>query len=177
MPGVTGGSPKAIESQERVRKMRAALEARLRKEPYREIAERLGVSIDTVRVWVKEMTQTMLPQEDIEELRAQDVNSLDEMERRTETMIEMATYEGAKRREEGASTVGIIEQIQRLQAHKLDIQKRRAALLGMDTPVKVQHAVTVRTEFDAEVESLVSDLLGGGKVLTDPEMVDVGEDV
>ncbi len=172
----TPDSAKGVELLETVRKKRAALEARLRKVPYRVIADDLDVSVATVRFWVKEMTQTYLPQEDIEELRAQEANSYDESERRIQTMMEMVAREGQRREAEGLSIDAQVERMQQLENTLTNVRKQRALLLGLNTPVQVKHNVTVRTEFDAEVESLVSDLLGGGNVMTDPELVDVGEE-
>lgn len=165
-----------LEALEVVRKKRACLEGRLRKESYASLSDRLGVSVPTVRVWVKEMTQTMLPQEEIEELRAQEAAGYDRSEALTNTIIEMAMREGAQREREGLSTLVIQDQLAKLNQQLNDIRKARALLLGMNVPAKVEHKVTVRTEFDAEVESLVADLLGGGMVLTQPDFVDVGDD-
>ena len=168
--------PKAIELLETVRKKRAVLEARLRKEPHHKIADRMGISVYTVRLWLKEMTQTMLPQDEIEELRAQEAAGIDALEQRANDMLDMLLKEGASREAEGLSNLVIVEQLQRVQEHVIVLKKRRAMLLGLDTPVTVKHNITVRTEFDAEVEALVSDLLGGGNVMSAPDQVDVGSD-
>lgn len=168
---------KQLELLETVRKKRAALEARLRKESYRAIADKLDVSVGTVRTWVKEMTQTYLPQEDIEELRAQEAASIDESEQNAVWAIDMLKREGARRELNEESVAGILDQIARWQEHIVNLRKQRALLLGLNTPVQVKHNVTVRTEFDAEVESLVSDLLGGGNVMSAPDVVDTGSEV
>lgn len=173
------GSPndaKQIELLETVRKKRAALEARLRKESYRSISDRLGVSVGTVRVWVKEMTQTMLPPEECEELRAQEANSLDESESRILAMIQMSAKAAAARDEEGLPFGHQLELMARLEDQLDKVRKQRAMLLGLNTPVQVKHNITVRTEFDAEVEALTSELLGGGNVMSTPDMVDTGEE-
>lgn len=168
---------KQLELLETVRKKRAALEARLRKESYRSIADRLGVSVGTVRTWVKEMTQTMLPQEEVEELRAQEAASLDASEARITMLMEMVAEEAANRKQEGMSVDPQVERMQQLETSLNNVRKQRALLLGLNTPVAVKHNITVRTEFDAEVEALTADLLGGGNVMSTPDMVDVGEDV
>lgn len=167
---------KQLELLETVRKKRAALEARLRKEPYRVIADRLGVSIGTVRTWVKEMTQTYLPVEECEELRQQEANSLDESESRILKMMEMVAKEAADRMAEHVPIGQHVDRMASLETQLASVRKQRALLLGLNVPVKVNHNITVRTEFDAEVEALCSDLLGGGNVMSAPDMVDVGED-
>ena len=169
-------SPKQIELLETVRKKRAALEARLRKESYRSIADRLDVTVGTVRVWVREMTQTMLPQDEVEELRAQEAAGYDESEARTLYLIELTAKEAQQRSDESLSTQTQVEMIAKLNDQLTSIRKQRAMLLGLNVPVQVKHNITVRTEFDAEVEALVSDLLGGGNVMTAPDMIDVGEE-
>jgi hypothetical protein len=166
---------RAIELLETVRKKRTALERRLKKVSYRAIADELGVSIGTVRMWVKEMTVTMLPQEEIEELRAQDAAGYDESEQRTLWMMELTAKDADALTAEGKPTDRQVELLAKLNDQLIHIRKQRAMLLGMNAPVKVEHKHTVRTEFDAEVESLVTDLLGGGKVLSQPDQVDVGD--
>lgn len=169
-------SPKAIELLETARKKRAVLEARLRKESLRSISDRMGVSVGTVRVWIKEMTQTYLPLEEETELRAQEAAGIDALEANAYTMLDWLMREGARREQNQESTTGIVDQMQRVQEHITNLKKRRAALLGLDTPVKIKHQVTVRTEFDAEVEELTSWLTGGGNLLTGPDEVDLGAD-
>lgn len=174
----TPETPKQVELLETVRKKRAALEARLRKEPLRVIADNLGVSVGTVRTWIKEMTQTYLPQEEIEELRAHEANSLDESEVRVMKLMEMVAKTASERAAMNLPYGHQVEQLERFEVTLSNIRKQRALLLGLNTPVQVKHNITVRTEFDAEVEALVSDLLGGGNVMTPPDMVDTGsEDV
>lgn len=165
---------KQLELLETVRKKRAALEARLRKEPYRAIADRLGVSVGTVRTWVKEMTQTYLPVEECEELRQQEANSLDESEARILKLMEMVAKQATEREAERLPFGHQLEQLAAFEDRLASIRKQRALLLGLNVPVQVKHNITVRTEFDAEVEALCSDLLGGGNVMSTPDMVDVG---
>lgn len=164
-----------MELLETVRKKRTALERRLNKVPFRVIADELHVSVGTVRYWVKEMTQIMLPQEEIEELRAQEAAGLDETEERARQAIGMLMAQAMRKEADGQTVSYELEAIKGWQEHIVHIKRQRAMLLGINAPVKVEHKHTVRTEFDAEVESLVSDLLGGGKVLSDPENVDVGD--
>lgn len=168
---------KGIELLETVRKKRAALEARLRKEPYRKIADDLGVSVPTVRLWVKEMTQTMLPQEEIEELRAQEADSLDASEQRLLTAIGLIIDIIESRHKESLPIGHQLEQLAVYEDRLNQVRKQRAQLLGIMVPVKVNHAVTVRTEFDAEVEELTSLLLNGGDLLSGPDQVDTGESI
>lgn len=166
---------RGVELLETVRKKRTALERRLAKVPYRVIADELKVSVGTVRLWVKEMTVTMLPQDEIEELRAQEAAGIDESENRANIAIQMLMRQAARKEENNESVNYELEQIGKWQEHIVSLRKQRAMLLGLNAPVQVQHKHTVRTEFDAEVESLVTDLLGGGKVLSNPDQVDVGD--
>ncbi len=166
---------KTLERLETVRKKRTALEMRLKKLSYREIADELGVSVSTVTIWVKEMTVTMLPQEEIEQLRIQEAASWDASEQRLLTMLGMVAEVAAEHKEEGKPFTHLLEQITSLETQLANVRKQRALLLGLNAPVSVKHAHTVRTEFDAEVEGLVSDLLGGGTVLSDPSEVDTGD--
>lgn len=166
---------KQLEHLETVRRKRAALEMRLKKISYRAIADELEVSVGTVTSWVKEMTVTMLPQEDIEQLRAQEVAGYDESERRMQALIEMVADIAAQRKRDDLPIGHQLEQIAGFEDRINTVRKQRALLLGLNAPVTVKHAHTVRTEFDAEVEGLVSDLLGGGHVLTKPDEVDTGD--
>lgn len=173
----TPESPKAIELLETVRKKRAALEARLRKEPYRQIADNLGVSVGTVRMWVKEMTVTMLPQEELVELRAQEAAGYDASELRILTAIGLLIDIIEKRNREDLPVGHQLEQMAGFEDRLNNVRKQRALLLGTNVPVKVNHAVTVRTEFDQEVEELTSLLLNGGDLLSGPEDVDTGQEM
>lgn len=166
--------PKQVELLEQTRKKRAVLEARLRKESLASISDRMNVSVSTIRLWIKEMTQTYLPVEEEAELRAQEAAGIDALEANAYSMLDMLMREGAKREKAEESTTGIVDQMQRVQEHITNLKKRRAALLGLDVPIKVKHNITVRTEFDAEVEELTSLLLGGGNVMSTPEDVDTG---
>lgn len=166
---------KTLERLETVRKKRAALELRLKKASYRAIADELGVSVSTVTIWVREMTVQMLPQEDIEQLRAQEAASWDESERRLLAMIDMLAETAATHKAEHVPFTHLLDQIASFESQLANVRKQRAMLLGLNAPVSVKHAHTVRTEFDAEVEGLVSDLLGGGTVLSDPSEVDTGD--
>lgn len=172
----TNNTAKQIELLDTVRKKRAALEARLRKESFSSIADRMGVTITTVRNWVDEMTVTMLPAEESAELRAQEVAGIDILEARAHEMIDMLARQAARKELNQENIQYETEQIARWQEHIVRLKERRSKYLGLDTPPIVKHNVTVRTEFDAEVESLVSDLLGGGNVMSHPEIVDVGTD-
>ncbi len=156
--------------------MRAALEARLRREPLRKIADDLGVSMSTVRTWIKEMTQTYLPQEEIEELRAMEADSLDASEHRILTCMGLLIDIIEARTRESLPVGHQMEQMAGFEDRLNNVRKQRALLLGLNVPVKVNHAVTVRTEFDAEVEELTSLLLNGGDLLSGPDDVDAGQE-
>lgn len=156
--------------------MRAALEARLRKEPLRKIADDLSVSVSTVQTWIKEMTQTMLPQEQVEQLRAMEADGLDASENRILTAIGFLIDVVESRHKEQLPVGHQLEQLAGFEDRLVSLRKQRALLLGLNVPVKVNHAVTVRTEFDAEVEELTSLLLNGGDLLSGPDQVDIGDD-
>lgn len=170
-------SPQGIELLETVRKKRAALEARLRKEPLRKIADDNGVSVTTVRFWIKEMTQTMLPQEELEELRAMEADSLDGSEHRILTAMGIIIDTIEKRKEDDLPIGHQLEQLAMFEDRLNGVRKQRAQLLGLNVPVAVKHNISVKTEFDAEVEELNALLLGGGNLVSTPEMVDLGEEV
>jgi transposase len=174
MPGVT--EDKAIEHLESVRKKRTALELRLKKYSYRAIADELGVSVSTVTIWIKEQTQTLLPQEEAAELRAHEAASYDESEKRILALMELCARDAARRAEDNQPYGYQLEQLERFETVLINVRKQRAMLLGINVPVTVKHNVTVRTEFDAKVEALVSELTGGGNLMTSPDMVDVGDE-
>ena len=166
---------KTLEHLETVRKKRAALEMRLKKMSYRAIADELEVSVSTVTIWVKEMTVTMLPQEEVEQLRIQEAAAWDESEQRLLALIEMVARVAEKRERDDLPIGHQLEQLAAFEDRLANVRKQRALLLGLNAPVSVKHAHTVRTEFDAEVEGLVSDLVGGGHVLSQPDEVDTGD--
>lgn len=178
----TPNSPKGLEHLETVRRKRYALEQRLVKRSFRAIADELGISIETCRMWIKEMTQTMLPQEEIEELRAQEADALDASEQRILMCMEWIAKEADRRtahKDEAGNPDPLpighqLEQMAGFEDRLANVRRQRAKLLGVDVPVRVAHTLTVRTEFDAEVEELVSQLLGGGKLLSTPDQVDTG---
>ena len=167
---------KTLEHLETVRKQRTALEMRLKKHSYRAIADEIGVSVSTVTIWIKELTQTMLPQEEAAELRAHEAASYDESEKRILAMMELCARDAARREAEGQAYGYQLEQLERFETVLINVRKQRAMLLGINVPVTVKHNITVRTEFDAKVEALVSELTGGGNLMTTPDMVDVGDE-
>ncbi len=89
--------------------------------------------------------------------------------------MEMIARIAFKREQDNLPIGHQLEQLAGFEDRLANVRKQRALLLGMNAPVSVKHAHTVRTEFDAEVEGLVSDLLGGGTVLSDPTEVDTGD--
>ena len=171
----TPETPQELELLESVRKRRRACELRLNKVAYRVIADELGVSIGTVRSWVKESIVTMLPQEEAEVLRTMEAAGYDRDEHRALECINMLATQAARKQEENENIAEELEAIRRWQEHVNSLRKQRALLLGLNRPVKVEHALTVRSEFDAEVEALVSELAGGGKLLSTPDNLDVGD--
>lgn len=159
------------------RKKELALSMRLHKASYRSIAEACGISPQTALAWVKEMTAHSLPQDDLEALRAQEVAGLDENEANARTAINMLMRAAARKEDRNEPISSELEQIGKWQEQIANIKKQRAQLLGLNIVPIVKHQISVKTEFDAEVEELVAHLTGGGDLLTGPADIDVGEDV
>lgn len=162
-----------VEAADLVRKKKRALELRLRSMSLRSIAEELGSNPMTVRDWIKEATLTYLPEEETEQLRIQEAAKIDADEEIANKALEMLAAEGARLTALGGSTMEVIEAMRRWNETKANLRKQRALMLGINKPVLVAHTHKVTTEYDAELESLVSDLAGGGQLLSLPEDVDI----
>lgn len=163
----------SLERADTWRKKRRALELRLAKRSFRAISDELGVSLPTVQNWVRECTAIMLPQQELDEVRAHEADNLDQSEHRILTAMQLAAEQAAEFKEQGLPIPSLIQTISELEKRLSDVRKQRAALLGLNMPVKVNHAVTVRTSYDEEIEALVSELTGGGSLLSGPDMVEV----
>ena len=151
---------------------RRALELRLGKASFRAIADEIGVSAVTVMQWIRELTPIMLPQEEMEDLRAHEAAGLDASEARLTYMMELAAERAGQRQADGQSYGFEIEQLASLEKTLIEVRKQRAVLLGLNKPVLVKHNITIRNVLDDEIEALVSELSGGGNIMSDPEMVD-----
>lgn len=160
-----------IESAELLRKKKRALDLRLRSMSYAAIAEEIGVSVMTARAYVQEATVTYLPPEETEELRTHELAKIDADEEMSNKAIEMLIAQGQRVANEGGSITDVVEAIRRWQDSRRELRKQRAMLLGLNKPVLVEHMHKVKTDYDEEIESLVSELTGGGKVMSLPEDV------
>lgn len=165
-----------VERVETWNKKRRALELRLAKHSYRSIAAELDVSVPTAHAWVRELTAIELPQDDMEDLRAQEAASYDESEKRLLACMEMTAGMAQKCIDEGTSPGHYLARIESLERTLMDVRKQRSMLLGLNRPTLVHHNVTIRNVLDEEIEALVSELSGGGNIMSDPEMVDSGAD-
>jgi hypothetical protein len=164
-----------VERIEVWRKKRRALELRLAKVSYRAIAEELDIQVGTAHAWVKELTAIELPQEDMEEIRTHEADGYDASEQRLLGLMSMVAEQAQRKKDEGLSTDEEVKRIESLERTLMDVRKQRALLLGINRPTLVKHNVTVRNVLDEEIEALVSELSGGGNIMSDPELVDVGD--
>lgn len=168
---------KSIERTEIWNKKRRALELRLGKASYRAISAELDVNVATVHQWVRELTAIQLPQEDMDDLRAQEAAAYDASEERLLGCIAMMVQQ-AQRRLDVNPVCDVTNEMSRIESIERTlegIRKQRALLLGANRPIMVKHNHTIRSVFDEEIELLVTELAGGGNVMSDPEMVDVGD--
>lgn len=164
-----------IERVEIYRKKRRALDLRLGKVPYRAIAEELGINVATAHAWVKEMTAITLPPEDMEEIRQHEADGYDASEARLLGLMGMVAEQAQRKKDANESTDEEVKRIESLERTLMDVRRQRALLLGINKPTLVKHNVTVRNVLDEEIEALVSELSGGGNIMSDPELVDVGD--
>lgn len=166
----------SIEQLEIWRKKRRALELRLAKVSYRAIAKELDINVATCHTWVKELTATELPPEEMEELRAHEADGYDASEARLLGLMGMVAEQAQRKKDADLNTDGEVKQIESLERTLMDVRRQRAMLLGLNKPTLVKHNVTIRNVFDEEIEALVAELSGGGNIMSDPEMVDAGND-
>ena len=164
-----------IEQVEKWNKKRKALELRLGKASYRAIAQELGISVQTAHQWVRELTAIELPQEEMEEIRTHEADGYDASEQRLLGLMGMVAEQAQRKKDNNESTDEEVKRIESLERTLMDVRRQRALLLGINKPTLVKHNVTVRNVFDEEIEALVSELSGGGNIMSDPDMVDVGD--
>lgn len=159
-----------LEHSETLRRKRRAFQARqYESKSFAAIGDELGVSANTAQSWVREMSVIMMPLEEEEELRQTEVLRLDKDEYDARQAEQWLINEGMRRDVAGLSNVDVMEALRRWKQTILDIRKQRALLLGLNKPVKVHHKHVIRDEFDEEIEDLVSQLAGGGTILTKPD--------
>lgn len=165
-----------VESVDKWNKKRRALELRLGKVSYRAIAAELDISVQTAHQWVRELTAIQLPPEEMDDLRAHEASSYDDSEARLLGMMSMIAEQAQRKRDENKPVDSEVARIESIERTLMDVRRQRALLLGMNKPTLVKHNVTVRNVLDEEIEALVSELTGGGNIVSDPEMVDAGND-
>lgn len=165
-----------IERSEVWRKKRRALELRLAKVSYRAIAAELEVNVATCHTWVKELTATELPPEDMETLRQQEADAYDASEQRLLGLIGMVAESAQVKKDNAVDYSEETRRIESLERTLMDVRRQRAMLLGINKPVSVTHNVKIRNVFDEEIEALVAELSGGGNIMSDPELVDSGDE-
>lgn len=168
---------KNIERHEVWAKKRRALELRLGKMSYRAIAQELDINVATAHQWIRELTAIQLPQEDMDDLRAHEAAGYDASEERLLGLISMIAAQAQLKLDADpkANIDDATKRIESIERTLADVRKQRAMLLGINRPVLVKHNVTIRTVLDQEIEALVSELAGGGNIMSDPEMVDAGD--
>lgn len=171
-----GGSLKnSVEPVELLRMKRECMNLRLKSWGYMALADKFGVSVPTIRNWLTEMTLYCLPETEIEELRAQEAAKIDADELTANQAIEMLMVQGTEIREHGGNVADTLEAIRKWEEFKANLRKQRAIMLGLNRPVMVSHVHKIRTEFDEEIEALVAELAGGGKLLSTPDQVLIDE--
>ncbi len=161
---------RALERMEVCKKKRRALELRLAKVSYRRIADELDINVATAHAWVKELTAIDLPQEEMDQIRQHEAEGYDASENRLLTMMSLVAERAEQRRADGQAYGYEVEQINSLEKTLAEVRKQRAILLGINRPQMVKHNITVRTVLDDEIELLVSELSGGGNIMSDPNV-------
>lgn len=166
-----------LEHSETLRRKRRAYQARVyESKSLAAIGDELGVSPNTVLSWVREMMVINLPPEEEEHLRQVDVAKIDRDEENAMFARELLKYEGQRRMELGKDISDVIESMRRWDERLAALRQERAKLLGLNKPIAVRHTHVVRTEFDEEIEELVSALSGGGVIMTLPDEIEVDDD-
>ncbi len=169
-----GDTQQQIEAIERARKRQRAARLRVYESwSYQSIADELGVSLATARAWVREETAVMLPKEETDELRNHQVAKIDDSERTAHLAIQMLKVEAQRRQRLEMDVSRIVDDLRKWQEMLANLRKERATLLGLNLPIKVEHSGKVNITFDEEVESLVSEMLGGGVLMSLPDEVDL----
>lgn len=165
-----------LEHSETLRRKRRAYQARVHEsKSLAAIGDELGVTATTALAWVREMMVINLPPEEEEHLRRVDVVKIDASEQRAITAIGMLQYEGQRRIDMAKDITDVVESIRKWEERLSAIRQERAKLLGLNKPIAVRHTHIVRSEFDEEIEELVSALSGGGFVMTQPDELEVGD--
>ncbi len=166
------GAINEVERVETARKKRAVFDMRQAAYSYRAIADALELSIPTVRAYYLEMSVVLIPTEEVDEIRARDIDGYDNSERLTLHSIELVTKAIDEDTREGKPLNDKrIALLRDLNSQLIDIRRNRALLTGANKPVQVNHNVDVRVTYDEQVEALTSELLGGGNLLSGPDEI------
>lgn len=166
-----------LEHSETLRRKRRAYQARIyESKSLAAIGDELGVSPNTVLNWVREQMVINLPPEEEEHLRQVDVAKIDRDEENAMFARELLKYEGQRRMELGKDITDVINSMRQWDIQLAALRMERAKLLGLNKPIAVRHTHIVRSEFDEEIEELVSALSGGGHILTLPDELEVEDD-
>ncbi len=170
------GAINEVERVETARKKRAVFDMRQQAFSYRAIADALELSIPTVRAYYLEMSVVLMPQEEVEEVRARDIDGYDASERLTLHSIQLITKAMDQDLAEGKPLNDKrLSLLRDFNSQLVDIRRNRALLTGANRPVQVNHNVDVRVTYDEQVEALTSEILGGGNLLSGPDDVLVDE--
>lgn len=154
--GTNGKFTRSIETAER-----DAQAARLRARGlgYKQIAEQLGYEDHTGAYKAVQRALKEIVAEPAEELRALELERLDDMYRRAQAVLERRHVTVSQGRvvrldDEPLEDDGpVLAALDRL----LKIQERRARLLGLDAPTQVQAEVVQVTESDIELRQLIAE--------------------
>lgn len=153
-------------------KVTRVIEMRLAAVPLRVISAETGVAIATINKWISKYTREFVPVDDLDAIRAKESDMLDRMEQAALGLMagmnernKMAALEYPYAMPYGP------DDMMKVTDRVLKIQDRRARLLGLDSATKVEATVKV-TSVDPEVEALVAELLGGGKLISKAEDID-----
>jgi Homeodomain-like domain len=142
-----------------------ALELRRNGASYPQIAERLGISVSTAWAAVNRVLKRTA-QEAAGDVRKLELERLDQLQiaaltvlRRTHPVVQAGkvVYTGGG---DGQPAVPLVDDGPTLAAIRalLDIQQRRARLLGLDAPTKVEAKVLTMDVMDARVQELEAEL-------------------
>lgn len=162
----------ALEAEATARARLRAVHLRLAYWSYDKIGTELGVAPGTARKWVMDLMPDVVPTDDLELLRTRDAEALDGLTRGYHQLLIDMERVNATRVDAAEPLLYGADDFAKVGAQLVRVQERRAKLLGLDKPVLVTHTHKIRTEFDQELESLVSELAGGGHVVTLPDEID-----
>lgn len=158
-----------IELAETARKKRQAFEMRVRQSlSLREIGDHFGTTANVVQEWLKEVRAWAVPIEDNDDLRQYEADKIDRDENLTLQMLEMVGTQAKRKLSQNQDITRELDMVDKFERTLIELRKQRALLLGLNKPVLVEHRLKIRDTFDEELEMLVTQLTGGGKVMSLP---------